>query len=128
MKDSKQIQRRQLNRWLVSASLIPMASKVWGLGAMRPKARIAVVGAGIVGSAIAYQLAKRGLDVTVLDKNTVASASSHGTFAWINASWAKQPQSYHALNQMGVDAWHRLQRAVDLPVKWGGSLEWFAAP
>lgn len=128
MKDSKQIQRRQLNRWLVSASLIPMASKVWGLEAMRPKARIAVVGAGIVGSAIAYHLAKRGLDVTVLDRNTVASASSHGTFAWINASWAKQPQSYHALNQMGVDAWHRLQRAVDLPVKWGGSLEWFAAP
>jgi len=29
---------------------------------------------------------------------------------------------------MGVDAWYRLQRAVDLPVKWGGSLEWFAAP
>ena len=128
MKDSKQIQRRQLNRWLVSASLMPMASKVWALEAMRPKARIAVVGAGIVGSAIAYHLVKRGLDVTVLDRNTVASASSHGTFAWINASWAKQPQSYHVLNQMGVDAWHRLQRAVDLPVKWGGSLEWFATP
>mgnify|MGYP000004315170 FL=1 len=128
MKDSKQIQRRQLNRWLVSASLMPMASKVWALEAMRPKTRIAVVGAGIVGSAIAYHLAKRGLDVTVLDRNTVASASSHGTFAWINASWAKQPESYHALNQMGVDAWYRLQRAVDLPVKWGGSLEWFAAP
>ena len=30
-------------------------------------------------------------------------------------------------NQMGVDAWHRLQQALNLPIKWGGSLEWFAA-
>ena len=125
--DSKQIQRRQFNRWLVSASLIPMAGKVLALEAVRPKARVAVVGAGIVGSAITYHLAKRGLDVTLLDRNAVASASSHGTFAWINASWAKQPESYHALNQMGVDAWHRLQQALNLPIKWGGSLEWFAA-
>jgi glycine/D-amino acid oxidase-like deaminating enzyme len=28
---------------------------------------------------------------------------------------------------MGVDAWHRLQQALNLPIKWGGSLEWFAA-
>ena len=125
--DSKQVQRRQFNRWLVSASLIPMAGKVLALEALRPKARVAVVGAGIVGSAITYHLAKRGLDVTLLDRNAVASASSHGTFAWINASWAKQPESYHALNQMGVDAWHRLQQALNLPIKWGGSLEWFAA-
>ena len=127
MNDSKQIQRRQFNRWLVSASLIPMAGKVLALEALRPKARVAVVGAGIVGSAITYHLAKRGRDVTLLDRNAVASASSHGTFAWINASWAKQPESYHALNQMGVDAWHRLQQALNLPIKWGGSLEWFAA-
>lgn len=127
MNDSKQIQRRQFNRWLVSASLIPMAGKVLALEALRPKARVAVVGAGIVGSAITYHLAKRGLDVTLLDRNAVASASSHGTFAWINASWAKQPESYHALNQMGVDAWHRLQQALNLPIKWGGSLEWFGA-
>jgi len=104
-----------------------MAGKVLALEALRPKARVAVVGAGIVGSAITYHLAKRGLDVTLLDRNAVASASSHGTFAWINASWAKQPESYHALNQMGVDAWHRLQQALNLPIKWGGSLEWFAA-
>ena len=127
MNDSKQIQRRQFNRWLVSASLIPMAGKVLALGAVRPKARVAVVGAGIVGSAITYHLAKRGLDVTLLDRNAIASASSHGTFAWINASWAKQPESYHTLNQMGVDAWHRLQQALNLPIKWGGSLEWFGA-
>ncbi|MDB3933265.1 FAD-binding oxidoreductase [Luminiphilus sp.] len=127
MNDSKQVQRRQFNRWLVSASLIPMAGKVLALEALRPKARVAVVGAGIVGSAITYHLAKRGLDVTLLDRNAVASASSHGTFAWINASWAKQPEPYHALNQMGVDAWHRLQQALNLPIKWGGSLEWFAA-
>ena len=47
--DSKQVQRRQFNRWLVSASLIPMAGKVLALEALRPKARVAVVGAGHCG-------------------------------------------------------------------------------
>lgn len=90
------------------------------------KLRVVVAGAGIVGASIAYQLAKRGASVTVIDKESPASHASRGTFAWINATWAKQPRSYHHLSQASVAHWRTLQSELELPLRWGGSLEWFA--
>ena len=91
------------------------------------KLRVVVVGAGIIGASIAYHLAKGGADVTVIDRKAPASHASRGTFAWINATWAKQPRSYHELSQMSVAYWRELHRSLDLPVRWGGSLEWFSS-
>jgi glycine/D-amino acid oxidase-like deaminating enzyme len=87
--------------------------------------RVVVAGAGIVGASIAYHLALAGAAVTVIDKQAPASHASRGTFAWINATWAKQPHSYHTFSQDSVAYWHKLQRALDLPVRWSGSLEWY---
>lgn len=87
--------------------------------------RVVVAGAGIVGASIAYHLSLAGAAVTVIDKQAPASHASRGTFAWINATWAKQPQSYHAFTQDSVAYWHALQQTLDLPVRWSGSLEWF---
>lgn len=91
------------------------------------KDKVLVVGAGIIGSSIAYHLSQENIDVTVIDMQEPASHASLGTFAWINASWAKQPKEYHSLNQQSVDYWHSLAAQLDIPVKWGGSLEWFAS-
>ena len=88
--------------------------------------RIVVAGAGIVGASIAYHLAKSGAEVTVIDQQAPASHASRGTFAWINATWAKQPKHYHELSQASVTQWRTLSDALQLPVRWGGSLEWFA--
>jgi glycine/D-amino acid oxidase-like deaminating enzyme len=63
------------------------------------KLRVVVAGAGIVGASIAYHLAKAGAAVTVIDKQGPATHASGGTFAWINATWAKTPRSYHSLSQ-----------------------------
>jgi len=87
--------------------------------------KVVVAGAGIIGASIAYHLAKAGAAVTVIDKQGPATHASRGTFAWINATWAKQPRSYHAFSQNSVANWHDLHQALDLPVRWGGSLEWF---
>ena len=84
-----------------------------------------VAGAGIVGASIAYHLAKAGVAVTVIDKQGPATHASGGTFAWINATWAKTPRSYHSLSQESVASWGELHQELDLPVRWGGSLEWF---
>ena len=84
-----------------------------------------MAGAGIIGASIAYQLAKAGAKVTVIDKLGPATHASRGTFAWINATWAKQPKHYHSLTQEGVANWHSLQRDLKLPLRWGGSLEWY---
>lgn len=88
--------------------------------------RVVVAGAGIVGASIAYHLARAGAAVTVIDKQGPATHASRGTFAWINATWAKQPRNHHALNQAGVARWKVLQQELRLPLRWGGSLEWFA--
>lgn len=87
--------------------------------------RVVVAGAGIIGASIAYHLAKSGASVTVIDKQGPATHASRGTFAWINATWAKQPRQYHRLNQDGLANWKALQQQLNLPVRWGGSLEWF---
>lgn len=43
----------------------------------------AVVGAGIIGTAIAYDLAKRGRDVVLIDRNAVGMGASYGNMASI---------------------------------------------
>ncbi|MEO0368546.1 MAG: FAD-dependent oxidoreductase, partial [Pseudomonadota bacterium] len=50
--------------------------------------KVVVAGAGIVGASIAYQLAKSGATVIVIDKQGPATHASRGTFAWLNATWA----------------------------------------
>jgi glycine/D-amino acid oxidase-like deaminating enzyme len=87
--------------------------------------RVVVAGAGIVGASIAYYLARAGASVTVIDMEGPASHASRGTFAWINATWAKQPRHYHSLTQASVANWRDLSRTLALPVRWGGSLEWY---
>ncbi|MEL7297407.1 MAG: FAD-dependent oxidoreductase [Pseudomonadota bacterium] len=88
--------------------------------------RVVVAGAGIVGASIAYHLAQRGASVCVIDSAGPATHASRGTFAWINATWAKQPRDYHALNQASVEYWKTLQATLDIPMRWEGSLEWFS--
>ncbi|MEC7289854.1 MAG: FAD-binding oxidoreductase [Pseudomonadota bacterium] len=89
------------------------------------KKHVAVIGGGIIGTSIAYHLAKQGARVSLLERGRLAERASRGTFAWINATWAKQPRHYHAFNQSGLSGWKRLQSELDIPVRWGGSLEWF---
>jgi glycine/D-amino acid oxidase-like deaminating enzyme len=103
-----------------------------GMNGVRALARSAdhviVVGGGIVGAAICYQLARRGARVTLLEKLHPAAGATGKSFAWINANVSKQPRHYHALNRLGVHAFHDLQQEIgaELPVRWGGTLEWYA--
>ncbi|MGV6803572.1 MAG: FAD-dependent oxidoreductase, partial [Ruegeria sp.] len=48
---------------------------------------IIVVGAGIVGASIAYQLARTGHTVTVIDRDMPGAGASGRSFGWINASF-----------------------------------------
>ena len=126
MKNPKGFNRRRFNQWLAASSIAGASGAVFGKQTGDNK-HVAVIGAGIVGSSIAYHLSKLGVRVTLIERKTVASGASHGTFAWINATWAKQPRHYHAFSQQGVNSWRRLQEELDLPIVWGGSLEWFAS-
>ena len=89
--------------------------------------RVLIVGAGIIGASIAYHLAKRGANVTVLEKQRPGAGATEKSFAWINA-FSKLPRSYYDLNVYGIAGWRRLSLEItDLQVQWGGSVQWAAA-
>jgi glycine/D-amino acid oxidase-like deaminating enzyme len=89
--------------------------------------RVIIAGAGIIGASIAYHLAKRGAQVTVLEKQRPGAGATQNSFAWIN-SFSKQPRSYYDLNLYGIAGWRRLtlELGSDLQVQWGGSVQWSA--
>jgi glycine/D-amino acid oxidase-like deaminating enzyme len=73
--------------------------------------RVIVIGAGIVGAAVAYGLATRGAAVTVLEAGRPAGGTSANSFAWANAN-NKPPAAYHALNAAGLAGHHRLREKL----------------
>lgn len=90
---------------------------------------VVVVGAGIIGAAIAYQLTRRSVPVTVLDGSTPGSGAGSHSFAWINAT-GKSPASYHDFNRRSLEMWSRFARGLDadLGLTWGGYLQWESTP
>ncbi len=105
----------------VSVSALPGFRPPW-----RAPRRVVVVGSGIVGSSIAYNLARRGAEVTVCEMAAPASGATSKSFAWINASAGKRPYHYYRLNRLSALAYRHLEAEVggDLQVQWGGRLEW----
>jgi len=92
----------------------------------RPR-RVVVAGAGIVGASIAYHLARRGAAVTLCEKERPAAGATEKSFAWINATFSKQPRAYFELNRLGMSRWRELDAELSgaPAVRWGGSVEWY---
>jgi glycine/D-amino acid oxidase-like deaminating enzyme len=86
--------------------------------------RVVVAGGGIIGASIAHRLARRGAQVTLLERVAPGTGTTATSFAWINAK--KRPREYHTLSQLGINAWRVLDHELkgELPLVWGGSLEW----
>ena len=79
-----------------------------------------------MGASIAYHLARRGAEVTVLEKQRPGSGATQNSFAWLNATFSKRPRSYYELNLAGIAGWRRLcLEFPDLKVQWGGSVQWY---
>lgn len=93
--------------------------------AARTDDKVIVIGSGVMGASIAYHLAKRGAEVTLLEKEAPASGTTRNSFAWINAN-NKTPFSYYALNYEGILGWRRLQLEIGpaLQIQWGGGIAW----
>lgn len=90
--------------------------------------RIAVIGAGVLGLAVAQSLSRRGAQVTVFDKNYPGNGTSQISYAWVNAN-GKEPTSYHDLNAHAIDEHKRWQASHPASPRWlleTGTLEWAA--
>lgn len=88
--------------------------------------KVVVIGAGILGAAIGYELSKRGAEVTILDRAGPAAATTGDSFAYLNASTKASSRPYYTLNWLGMAGWHAWQNepGAPLPLKWAGSVYW----
>lgn len=87
--------------------------------------RIVIIGAGVLGSSLAYRLARAGQRVTLVERAGAAQGTTGSSFAWINSN-QKTPEDYYALNLAGMDA-HRALREELGEAPWlneGGNLVW----
>ncbi|MCC3701877.1 FAD-binding oxidoreductase [Rouxiella badensis] len=90
--------------------------------------KIIVIGAGMVGASLTWELTQAGHSVTLLEAGEAGKGTSANSFAWIN-SHGKPPEAYQRLNAAGMQAHSelaaRLGKAPWLNLT--GCLEWRAA-
>ncbi|HEY1175095.1 MAG TPA: FAD-dependent oxidoreductase, partial [Phytomonospora sp.] len=85
---------------------------------------IVVVGAGIVGSCLAYHLAGRGRPVTVIEAGRPGSGATRASFAWIGRPRTHELPSA-PLRHLALDEYRRLEAELPgLSIRWTGSLSW----
>jgi glycine/D-amino acid oxidase-like deaminating enzyme len=87
---------------------------------------VVVVGAGIVGSSVAYHLARRGVPVTLLEQGPVpATGVTADSFAWIGGAGGDWPGGARDLREYVLADYRRLESELpDVTVRWTGSLSW----
>lgn len=85
--------------------------------------KIVIIGAGLIGATLAFQLARSGRAVTVVEAGLPAQAASGRSFGWINASFALS-EAHFALRVAGMAAHKRLARAVPGHHRTSGCLWW----
>ena len=91
------------------------------MNVLEPEADAVVIGAGIVGCATAYYLAKRGLSVVLLEKGAVAGEQSGRNWGWV--SQLRNPHEAQ-LQMLSQSLWPTLSNELSTDLEWvqGGSL------
>lgn len=89
--------------------------------------KIIVIGAGMVGTSLTWELTQAGMDVTLLEAGEAGKGTSANSFAWMN-SHGKPPEAYQRLNAAGMEAHRTLaKRFGHAPwLNLTGCLEWCA--
>jgi sarcosine oxidase subunit beta len=85
---------------------------------------IAIIGAGVIGSSIAYHLARQGRQVLVIERSEVAGEP---TASWASAGGVRRQGRHPAEAQLAIEAiqrWHALEEELeaDLHYQRGGQL------
>jgi len=95
-----------------------------------PVPHVVIVGAGLLGAAVAEALTRRDAQVTIVDRGRAGAAASALSMGWVNASSPVKTEHlrYLELSITAVAAHDRLARDL-APARWlhrSGHLEWVA--
>ncbi len=92
---------------------------------MKNKANIVIIGGGVIGAAIAYNLAEKGMqDIVVLEKNYIASGSTGSCGAGIRQQWGTKMNCL--LSRKSMEIFENMNEILntrrDIELKQGGYL------
>lgn len=92
--------------------------------------RVAVVGAGILGACVGWNLSRRGVEVVLLDAGRPGDGVTNWSFSWVNASNKTARRSYFDLNVAGMAAYRELAGIIGPDSWWhpSGHLRWADDP
>jgi len=91
---------------------------------------VVVIGAGIIGGAVAHAVSGRGMTVSLLDSGPLGGGASSSSFGWINATSKNSDKEYFELNAAGLNMYRALAAewgADEIGLHQSGMIEW-AAP
>ncbi|MFI1094429.1 NAD(P)/FAD-dependent oxidoreductase [Streptomyces sp. NPDC020917] len=97
---------------------------------MKRPGRVAVIGAGILGASVGWNLSRQGAEVVLVDTGRPGEGVTNWSFSWVNASNKTARRSYFALNVAGMAAYRELATALGPDSWWfpGGHLRWADDP
>src|SRR5262245_17124601 len=72
--------------------------------------RALVIGAGIIGASIAYHLARKGIEVQILDAKRPGTGTSAATFAYLNV--VRHAGDYAAMRLDAIRYWDQLAAEI----------------
>ena len=87
--------------------------------------RVVIIGAGLIGACLAWELARAGARVSVVEAGLQPAAQASGhSFGWINASFFLNA-AHHRLRVAGMAAHHRMAQDLGADLwDWPGCLWW----
>ncbi|MFE3037870.1 NAD(P)/FAD-dependent oxidoreductase [Streptomyces canus] len=100
------------------------------IGSGRRPGRVAVIGVGVLGASVAWNLSRQGADVVLIDARRPGEGVTNWSFAWVNASNKTVRKSYFDLNVAGMAAHRELATAIGPDSWWypSGHLRWADDP
>ena len=69
---------------------------------MKNKADVVIIGGGVNGCSLAYQLAKRGINVVIVEKNYLSSGATGACGAGIRQQWSTKENAELAINSVKI--------------------------
>ncbi|WP_234358572.1 FAD-binding oxidoreductase [Streptomyces sp. NRRL B-24085] len=101
-----------------------------GIRSVQHPQRVAVIGVGILGAAVGWNLSRQGAEVILIDAGRPGEGVTDWSFSWVNASNKTARKSYFDLNVAGLAA-HRELAGIIGPDSWwypSGHLRWSDDP
>jgi glycine/D-amino acid oxidase-like deaminating enzyme len=100
------------------------------IGSMIQSRRVAVIGVGVLGACVGWNLSRQGAEVVLVDAGRPGEGVTDWSFSWVNASNKTVRRSYFDLNVAGMAAHRELAATIGPDTWWypSGHLRWADDP